>query len=124
MDLCLDLCYFWGGWGKFSFKIISFFVAGVVFCKFFEDKLSLSFSFNLIFFLFCGGSLLFFFRYSLIHSHNFFCVYGRSAIVGQCAFLFWGKHKQLNKSFLKIWMALKRAGWCDLDRLGGLDCSL
>ena len=29
-------------------------------------------------------------------------------------FLFFGNNKQLNNCFWKIWVALLRAGWCDL----------
>ena len=32
-------------------------------------------------------------------------------------FGFLGKDKQLNNCFWKIWVALRRAGWCDLCRM-------
>ena len=43
-----------------------------------------------LFSLFCGGSLLIFVQHSLIHSHNYFCVFWGSVSVAQCGhFCFW-----------------------------------
>ena len=54
--------------------------------------------------------------HSFIHT-IFFMFWGVSVSVGQCAFLFLGKDKQLNNCFWKILLAFRRAGWCDLCRL-------
>ena len=82
----MDL-YFWGvgGRGKFSSKII-FFSWG----WFFKVLWGQSFSFIfLFFFLFCGGSLLFFVQHSLIHSHIFWCFGGKCKCWTVCFFCFW-----------------------------------
>ena len=84
----LKLLFFWWGW--FFLKV-----------------------FFLYFSLFCGRTLLIIVQHSLIQSHNFFsCIWGNVS-VGRCAFLVFGQ-QQLNNCFWKIWVALRRAGWCDL----------
>ena len=54
------------------------------------------------------------------HSHNVFYVFGGSVSVGRCAFLFWGKDKQLNNCFWKIPVPLKRAWLVRLVRANPL----
>ena len=44
----------------------------------------------------------------------FFCIFGGSVSVGQCAFCFWATASISINCFGKIRVALKRAGWCNL----------
>ena len=68
----------------------------------------------IFFFFFFGGGGLFFVCASLIHSHNLFCVFGRSVSGGQCAFSVLGSNQQLNNCFGKIQVALISGYWYDL----------
>ena len=107
--------------GSFILKFFFFFFWwGLVYFLNLGRKFFFKFLFqNFFHFFFCFVMevVLFFVQHSLIHSHNFFCVFGESVSVGRCAFLFLGKDKQVNNCFWKIWVALRRGGWCDLCRL-------
>ena len=98
-----------GGWGWLALEFLGNKFYLIFFCFFLNNFLTFL-PFFIIFFLFCGGTLLIFVQHSLIHSHNFFHVLLGSVSVRRCAFLFLGIDIQVFNCFWKIQVALRRAG--------------
>ena len=109
MGLCLDLCYLFWGWGKFSFKITFFFewgwfyleFLGNYFLKFFLNFFSLCFVVELYSYLFNIHSFIQFFS----------CIWGKCKCWAVCFFVF--GQQQLNNCCWKTRVALRRASWVD-----------
>ena len=115
--MCVLFVLHFGGGGGVSLHVLDFCIGGgggkMTPKLFFGMGWGVGVFGCLIFFLcvcvcVCVGILFFGVKHSLIHSHNFFRVFGGSVSVRWCAFLFLGNNKQLNNCFWKIRVALKR----------------
>ena len=95
--------FFWRGWGWFYLEFLG--VTGQLF-KFFL----LLFFFSVLWWNFINICLTF------THSFTFFlCIWGKCKCWTVCFFVF--GQQQLNNCFWKVWVALRRASWCDWCRL-------